>query len=93
LKKTYSRSNLEPVNEEELDDQVKAKRFETVYAPLLRLLSQACDLAAGGTNTWISIGKTQAGDALVLAVHTPDGKLACYGPTLGGLAMGASDLL
>lgn len=84
---------MEKINEQELDEQIKAKRADDIYIPLLRLLSQALDDAAAGTNTWVSFGKTQAGDALVLAVHTPDGKLACYGATLAALALGAADLL
>ena len=64
-----------------------------MYGGLLLLLSQVCDEAAKGDNTWVSLGKTQDGSALALAVHTPDGNLSAYGATFGGLALEAAKLL
>lgn len=91
--KKFTRVQLEANNEQEYQEQVKAKRDGDVYSGLLRLLSQVCDEAATGSNTWVSLGKTQDGSALALTVHSPDGKLSCYASTFGGIAMEAKDLL
>lgn len=93
MKKVFTRVALEVISEKELDSEIKSDRGVSVYVPLLRLLAQATDQAALGDNTWISIGRTQDGSALCLAVHTPAGKLACYASTLGGLALGSGELL
>lgn len=89
----FVRLPLLVVNEEEYNAQVAAKRVPEVFGGLLLLLSQVADEAAKGSNTWLSLGKTQDGSALALTVHTPEGNLSGYAGTLGGLALEASKLL
>lgn len=93
MKKKFGRTILVAESEAELDAQIQSKRFDAVYLPLVRLVAQACDDAANGAGTWVSIGTTRDKSALTLTVHTDDGPLSCYSGTLAGLAMEANELL
>lgn len=58
----------------------------TPYRLLLAVFASTLDSTTRGENMWISVGKTQDGNAFLLTIHSREGKTFVAGPSLLELA-------
>lgn len=77
---------LSTTNQPTLIAHLKAPIKETPYRFLLALIAVSLDSAGAGQNIWLSLGKTRAGDAYLITIHTPTGTAFVAGANMLELA-------
>ncbi len=89
----YVRVELQAQNLSSVEEEKDAGKWRATYMALVTVLADACDQAALGENTWVSVGKTRDGSSLNLTVHLPEGPISVFAPSLAGLSKQAEELL
>jgi len=93
MKKEYTKADLQPDTEVELNKHFNNPKLVEKMHPILTVIAQCLDSAIKGSNSYVTFGITRDKKAIIMTVNYEGTKIFAAGATLAEVADKCADML